>query len=770
MAMKFEIQQEESKPHVHSKNDEEDISMAIGTPSEYVMSRDEVHVVEGRVEFVFIQNNRQRQNKQQITDHATTLDSMIVIEMLSTAASRIRKEIFDEGFQEYHFKLNGSISCPEGIHKSYFSKIFRKSINLYNAGIKSMNTECHQRAVICFQEAMKLITPFEEHEGAPEQYSKFKLLLSCIYSLNLGHSLLCTERKSDAIKAYTKVVAYSKHIALTYPNSVAVKPEIQCPNHDTDYHISRIFAASMNCIAAVSIRDHIGSSPTNDTSSVSNDTTEKLSQSAKFLTAASSVCELLLGNTSSSTSYSSNIPFQSSLLLQLATIRNNLGRIYFRNRKYDDALVMYSLALSQRQQILPKGHFDLAALYFNVGQTHQAKGDLFKSSQSYEMFFDCVRSNAILHFPEDAMAHVILMYTDVCMELQFYEKAETILKLSIKDHVSTAQSQDQFLNNHCIYFLDKLAHLYVKQSKMDIASECYQTSITLLRKQLEMISSSQSSLTFYDHDTVEGQTRSLLLSVLEKYSHLSVQFDELGYFDNTIEILSLVLETKRDCLYFLDGRNSVSSTLNKLGIAHFNSGNLHSALQIFQECLRMYEASAEVCEASMLSVLFNIATIYNAFGEYDLALGTYKRVLAQEMKCLQDDTPQTVAVSDETNSRIKASDAINTLFKIFRVYKKKDNAETLQDGINYLLQALSLCSKYKDEIPLEQYLQVHYALGDVYFLQGNITKAISIYKIPFSTTVLNTEHFDEFLVHMNDLYEYRNNTKEILLKTAANAA
>ena len=76
-----------------------------------------------------------------------------------------------------------------------------------------MNKECYQRAVICFQEAMKLLTPFEEHEGSSEQsYSKFKLLLSCMYSLNLGHSLLCTERKSDAIKSYTKVVAYSKHI------------------------------------------------------------------------------------------------------------------------------------------------------------------------------------------------------------------------------------------------------------------------------------------------------------------------------------------------------------------------------------------------------------------------------------------------------------------------------------------------------------------------------------------------------------------------------
>ncbi|GFH56137.1 hypothetical protein CTEN210_12614 [Chaetoceros tenuissimus] len=767
----------------HDRTNEHDVSRILSAASasgtRMMTNREQVCVVEeGRVEFVVTQNTI-KQNKSHFTD-LTADGILIVIELISTAYSRNRKDIFDEGFHEYRFKLAATHdrSIP---NESYFSQIV-KSINIYNAGIQSMDKELYQHAVTSFQEAMELLNHVEEHEGAAEQYNKLKLLLSCMYSLNLGHSLLCIDRKDDSINSYKQVIKWSKKIALTCLNSsvTSVEPhaERQEGPNSVEYHISRTFAASMNCIAAVYIRDHISSTTTsNDTSPISKETTEKLSQSTKFLlSVASSVCELLLDNTPTSSIYSSNVPFQSSLLLQLATIRNNLGRIHFRNGQYDDTLAIYSLALNQRQQVLPNGHFDLAAIYFNVGQVHQAKGDLLESSHYYEMFFDCVRSSTPLHFPDDAMAHVIFAYTEVCMTLQFYEKAESILKLSIKDHISAAQSRDGFLNNHCIYLLEKLAGLYTKQSKMDIASECYQTSISLLREQLEKISSSpSSSRTFDDHDiSVEDQTRLLLLSVLERYSYLSVQFDELGYFDDTIEILSLVLETKRDRLCFIDGHHSITSTLNKLGIAHFNSGNLYSALQAFQECLEIYEASTEVFEAPMLSVLYNIATIYNAFGDYDQALGTYTRVLAQEMKCLQDYTPRTVAVSDDTasssTSRVRPIDAVNTLFKIFRVYKKKANAEMFQDGLKYLLQAISLCSKYKDEIPLEQYLQVHFALGDEYFLQGNITKAISIYKIPFSTFVLSTEHFDGFLEHINDLYEYRNSTKDILLKTAANAA
>lgn len=72
--------------------------------------------------------------------------------------------------------------------------------------------------------------------------------------------------------------------------------------------------------------------------------------------------------------------------IEIATILNNIGRVFYMKLDYDAALKLYSESLTMRRRLLGDNHLDVAATVYNAGQTLHQRGDLDQAMNLYEEF------------------------------------------------------------------------------------------------------------------------------------------------------------------------------------------------------------------------------------------------------------------------------------------------------------------------------------------------------------------------------------------------
>jgi tetratricopeptide (TPR) repeat protein len=76
----------------------------------------------------------------------------------------------------------------------------------------------------------------------------------------------------------------------------------------------------------------------------------------------------------------------------IATVLNNIGRVYYLRSEFEEALQMYQESLQIRQQLLGNNAIDVAATTYNIGQTCHQLGRLSDSVVYYNEFLKIARS------------------------------------------------------------------------------------------------------------------------------------------------------------------------------------------------------------------------------------------------------------------------------------------------------------------------------------------------------------------------------------------
>lgn len=72
--------------------------------------------------------------------------------------------------------------------------------------------------------------------------------------------------------------------------------------------------------------------------------------------------------------------------VEISTILNNIGRVFYMKLDYDAALKLYSESLTIRRSLLGDNHLDVAATVYNAGQTLHQRGDLDQAMKLYREF------------------------------------------------------------------------------------------------------------------------------------------------------------------------------------------------------------------------------------------------------------------------------------------------------------------------------------------------------------------------------------------------
>ncbi|CAB9498744.1 Kinesin light chain [Seminavis robusta] len=86
-----------------------------------------------------------------------------------------------------------------------------------------------------------------------------------------------------------------------------------------------------------------------------------------------------------------NVLGQDAATKEVATTMNNIGRFHYKKGDLDQALRIYSEALTMRHQLFGDDHLDIAAVCYNMGQTLHQKGRLDDAMELYSGFLKIAR-------------------------------------------------------------------------------------------------------------------------------------------------------------------------------------------------------------------------------------------------------------------------------------------------------------------------------------------------------------------------------------------
>ncbi|GFH44132.1 predicted protein [Chaetoceros tenuissimus] len=124
------------------------------------------------------------------------------------------------------------------------------------------------------------------------------------------------------------------------------------------------------------------------------------------------------------------------------------------------------------------------------------------------------------------------------------------------------------------------------------------------------------------------------------------------------------------------------------------------------------------CESAktseIVAILFNIAAVHKAIGESDKALDAFLKVLHHERDLHQRE-----------GSTFDAKDLILTLMHIFEIYDREFGIP--RDGMEYLLEAATLCREYNKSIDNTLGRYVFFLLGDVLSSNQETTEGFKCY-------------------------------------------
>ena len=345
---------------------------------------------------------------------------------------------------------------------------------------------------------------------------------------------------------------------------------------------------------------------------------------------------------------------QTAVTKEIATIMNNIGRVYFFQGDHDTAMDFYSQALAMRRNLFGKDHLDVAATIYNVGQTYHNRRDLYQAMTLYKEFLDIAKKQLGYHHRD--VAAMLKCMAQIKHECREVDDATKLYMEAIE------VGRAAFGENHpeVASIFNKLGNLFYENNNLDLAIKIYQeglqvervvfendhpnivVTITNIAQIYKLQAKYDLALTMYS-EALSIQKRSLKMSqsnISNTLSSMALIYYRTHRFTKSLEAYQEVLRIRRDTLG--DVHLDVASTLNSVGLVLFKLDLHDYALQSFDECLRIRCELLGRDHRDVAVVLYNLATCHMECGNDDGAMQYYREALRVEKTALGDYHPDVV--------------------------------------------------------------------------------------------------------------------------------
>ena len=413
---------------------------------------------------------------------------------------------------------------------------------------------------------------------------------------------------------------------------------------------------------------------------------------------------------------------------QLATVLNNLGRIYISINDNTKAIANYTEALNMRRRALGNDHIDVAATLYNMGRAHQEQKDFTKALDVYNESLNIVklrlgRNHRDVAIMLKCIAQIYHEQNRNDISKETYEEALNIARVALGEyHVEVA------------VILNKYGNMLFEIQHYDDAHRIYKEGLHVERKVLEP-TNPNIAITLINIARIYKQNE-MFEEALELYEEAaSIQRKTLGpshpEVATTVSLMGLIYYLKSDCTksivcyqealrirWLLYGETSnleIASTLNSIGLVLFRLRATDLALRSF---LRCYEMRLELLGSSnhrdVGIVLFNIATAHLELGNEEQALRLYKETIRVESSVLGKSSKEVVFTMRQVallhQDRGEYSEAIDCFRQALAIQQTTTTEHC--DG---------------DEGSRVSIINTLTLLGNAYLQQGDITNAIAVY-------------------------------------------
>ena len=326
---------------------------------------------------------------------------------------------------------------------------------------------------------------------------------------------------------------------------------------------------------------------------------------------------------------------------KLATILNNLGRVFYVREGTGASLEAYYEALRLRRAVLGEDHLDVAATNFNIAQALHYQGSLDAAMLNYDAFLRiCV---PVLGYTQRDVAFALKC------KAQIYQEKGDITK-AVSFYRQALQSTEAALGLHAevASILNKLGNLYYDKGDYATSLAVYtrglaveraifdefHPNITVTLSNLAQIHRqngdiAQASLVY--EEVLRVQRASLgdqHPDVAHTLSNLALLQYQSKNYATALDFYQEALTIRREC--YGEMHLDVAGTLNSLGLVLFKLGILNMALDCFLRSLSVRQALLGPSHREVAFNLYNVATIHIELGNSEEALRCYRETLRIE--------------------------------------------------------------------------------------------------------------------------------------------
>jgi tetratricopeptide (TPR) repeat protein len=406
---------------------------------------------------------------------------------------------------------------------------------------------------------------------------------------------------------------------------------------------------------------------------------------------------------------------------EVATILNNIGRVYYLWSEYEQALVVYGEALCTRKQLLGEDSVDVAATIYNSGQTYHQLGKLDEAMRLYLTFLGVAQSRL-----GSESRDVSIVYK--CIAEIHHARGEFKLALSdFKRALRSGRASQGKYHPDIASTLNKLGNLSHDMQDLDAAIKYYKeglevevkvlnpnhTHIQITLTNLAHIYKQRGDYagalrTYREVKSMQAKTfGSNSVEVAATLSRMGLMQYHMKKFDAAFDSYQEALRVRRD-FYGSDEHDDVASTLNSIGLVLFKQDMFDLARSCFEQSLRIRQKLFGADHHDVAILWYNLATIYLESGEDQIAIRMYKETLRVERASLGHNHP----------------DVVLTLQHIAQVHQQLGD---LQTAMEYFLQALDIERKREGENKLVSVAKVLNLAGNIHLQQGNISEMMDCY-------------------------------------------
>lgn len=406
--------------------------------------------------------------------------------------------------------------------------------------------------------------------------------------------------------------------------------------------------------------------------------------------------------------------------LEMATVLNNLGRVYYLRSEFEAARTVYSESLEIRKRFLSKDSLDLGAVFYNLAQVLFQLGSMDDSMIKYQDFV----SIASIQFGENSK-DAGLGYkgiAEVHQEKENLEAALCFFTKALTAHTSSCGIYSQEVAT----LLNKLGNLNYKMQNFDTAMRNYRDGLEIERRVLSPnhphLIITQTNIAHIhrqlgQHAQARAEYKNVLKMQMETFGEDGIELAEthacIGLMssrleddENTVKSYQAALRVYRHH-YGTNEHPNIASTLNSIGLALFKQGIFEVAKACFTEGLRIRSKVLGDNHPDVAILWYNLATVSAELGEEDEAIKMYKEALRVEKASLGNDHP----------------DVVLTLQHLGQVYQQLGR---LEQSLEYYEEAISISREQKASKP-QELIKLLNLLGNACLQLGKVDRMMECY-------------------------------------------